>query len=87
MKLSNELYNLLKWVALVGLPAVATLYFALAAIWGWPDADKVVGSVTALDAALGTWLHLSSAAWARSNTLVAVKTPPSSAPAPTDQKQ
>jgi len=73
LKLTNELYNALKWLALVGLPAVATLYFALAGIWGWPDPEKVVGSITALDTALGIMLHLSSSKFSKENALIIVK--------------
>lgn len=60
MAFSNKAYNVLKPIALVWLPAISTLYFALAGIWGIPDATQVVGSITAVDAALGALLHLSS---------------------------
>jgi hypothetical protein len=45
---------------MVWLPALGTLYFALAAIWGLPHAQEVVGSITAFDTFLGVGLHLSS---------------------------
>jgi hypothetical protein len=60
MKFTNELYDLLKKIAQVWLPAAATLYFAVAAIWGLPDPNQVVGSITALDAFLGAVLTISS---------------------------
>lgn len=60
MAFTNKAYNILKPIALIWLPAVATVYFALAGIWGIPDATQVVGSITALDAALGGLLGLSS---------------------------
>jgi hypothetical protein len=60
MSFSNKAYNVLKPIALVWLPALGTLYFALAGIWGIPDATQVVGSITAIDAALGGLLHLSA---------------------------
>lgn len=60
MAFSNKAYNVLKPLALVWLPALGTLYFALAGIWGIPDATQVVGSITAVDTALGALLHLSS---------------------------
>ena len=74
-KLGNDVYNFLKWVALIGLPAAGTLYFALAAIWGWPDADKVVGSVTALDMAMGVMLNISSSKFYQENTVAIIKQP------------
>ena len=36
MKLSNRVYDVLKWIALYLLPALGTLYFALAGIWEFP---------------------------------------------------
>lgn len=61
MAISNRTYDILKWVAQILLPALGTLYFALATIWGLPAADKVVGTITAIDAFLGVLLGLSTA--------------------------
>lgn len=60
MKMSNELYDKLKWVAQYLLPAVATLYFAVASIWGLPYSEQVVGTITAVDAFLGAVLGIST---------------------------
>lgn len=57
---NNKLYDTLKYFAMVVLPAIGTLYFALAQIWGLPHGGEVVGSITALDTFLGVQLHLSS---------------------------
>lgn len=38
MKLNNKVYDVLKWIALIVIPALATAYVSLAAIWGWPIA-------------------------------------------------
>ncbi len=51
--LSDATYNRLKFIALVILPALGTLYFALAQIWGLPKAEEVVGTIVALDTFLG----------------------------------
>ena len=59
--MSNKMYDVLKWIALVVLPAIATLYFALAGIWGFPYGEEVVGTITAIDAFLGALLGISSA--------------------------
>lgn len=59
--MSNKLYDVLKWVAQILLPAIATLYFALAGIWGLPFAEEVVGTITAIDTFLGVILGISSA--------------------------
>lgn len=60
MKISNKMYDILKWVALYLLPALGTLYFAIASIWGLPAGDKVVGTITALDTFLGVLLGIST---------------------------
>jgi hypothetical protein len=60
MKLSNKSYDCLKWIAQILLPAVGTLYFALAGIWGFPYAEQIVGTITAIDTFLGCLLGISS---------------------------
>ena len=61
MKISNKTYDVLKWIAQLLLPALGTLYFALASTWGLPYALQVVGTITPLDTFLGVILGLSSA--------------------------
>lgn len=63
MKLSNKLYDAMKWIALIALPAAGTLYFALAGIWNWPFADQVVGTITAVDTFLGAVCGIASASY------------------------
>lgn len=58
--MKNKTYDILKFIAQIILPAIATLYFALATIWGLPLAEEVVGTITAIDLFLGTLLGLSS---------------------------
>lgn len=60
MKLSNKMYDLLKWIAMYFLPAVGTLYFALAGIWNLPYGEQIVGSITAVDTFLGVILGIST---------------------------
>ncbi len=60
MKMSNEVYDVLKFVAQVALPAAGTLYFALAGIWRFPYGEEIVGTVTAIDAFLGVLLGIST---------------------------
>lgn len=61
MKFSNEVYDILKWIAQYLLPALGTLYFALANIWMLPYGEQVVGTITAIDAFLGVLLGISTA--------------------------
>lgn len=58
--MNNKLYDALKWIAQILLPAVATLYFAIAQIWGLPYAEQIVGTITAIDAFLGALLGVST---------------------------
>ena len=58
--MSNKLYDVLKWIAMVLLPALGTLYFALAGIWDLPMGEQVVGTITAVDTFLGVLLGISS---------------------------
>lgn len=60
MKISNKVYDILKWIALVVLPAIGTFYFAIASIWGLPYAEQVVGTITAIDTLLGALIGVSS---------------------------
>lgn len=59
--MSNEVYDILKWLAQIALPALGTLYFALATIWGLPYAEEIVGTITAVDTFLGVILGVSTA--------------------------
>lgn len=69
MKLPNKVYDILKWVAQLLLPAVGTLYFALAQIWGLPYSEQLVGTITAVDAFLGVLLGISTASYKRSTMI------------------
>lgn len=60
MKLSNKVYDALKWIAQILLPALGTLYFALAGIWGFPYAEQIIGTITAIDTFLGVLLGIST---------------------------
>lgn len=64
--MSNKVYDALKYVAQIVLPALATLYFALAQIWGLPYAEQIVGTITAVDAFLGAILRLTTIKYEKS---------------------
>jgi imidazoleglycerol phosphate synthase glutamine amidotransferase subunit HisH len=59
--MSNKVYDILKYIAQIGLPAVGTLYFALAGIWGFPYGEEIVGTIMAVDTFLGVCLGISTA--------------------------
>lgn len=58
--MSNRLYDCLKYIAQIALPAIGALYFALSQIWGLPYGEEVVGTITAVDAFLGALLGIST---------------------------
>lgn len=60
MKLNDKLYDILKWLVIIVLPACATLYAALASVWGWPFAEQVTTTITAVDTFLGAVLCISA---------------------------
>ena len=60
MILNDRVYDILKWIAMVCLPALGTLYFALAGIWGFPYGEQIVGTIMAIDTFLGALLGISS---------------------------
>ena len=59
--MSNKVYDVMKWIAMYLIPAVGTLYFALAGIWNFPYGEEIVGALTAVDTFLGVILGISTA--------------------------
>lgn len=64
MKLPNWLYDILKWLCLLGLPALGGLYSGLAAKWGWPNAEQISGTCSDIGDFLGVVIGISSAGYA-----------------------
>ncbi len=58
--MSNKVYDVLKWIAMYVIPAVGTLYFALAGIWNFPYGEEVLGTLSAIDTFLGVILGIST---------------------------
>lgn len=67
MMITGKPYDVLKFLALVVLPALGTAYFALAGIWGLPAAEEVVGTIVVVDTFLGTLLQISSNVYNKSD--------------------
>ena len=65
MKMDNKTYDILKYIAQIVLPAIGTLYFALAQIWGLPYGEEIVGTITAVDTFLGALLQEDGASASR----------------------
>lgn len=60
MKMSNKVYDVLKWIAMVVLPAIATLYATLSGIWGFPYGEQIVGTIAAVETCIGALLQISN---------------------------
>lgn len=60
MKMSNKTYDVMKWIAMVVLPAIATLYAALSGIWGFPYGEEIVGTLVAVETFIGAVLQISN---------------------------
>ena len=67
------MYDILKWIAQYFLPAIGTLYFALAGIWGLPYGEQIVGTITAVDTFLGVLLGISSAQYNKASLAMSKK--------------
>jgi len=65
MTMSNKTYDILKFIALKVLPALATLILALGAIWNIPYSEAIAATITAIDTFLGAILGISSKEYAK----------------------
>ena len=61
MKLNDGLYDILKWITMIVIPALATAYVGLASVWGWPYADEVAKTSAVICTLLGALLGISTA--------------------------
>ena len=57
--LGDKVYNSLKVIVQIFMPAAGTLYFSLGSIWGWPNVESVIGTITAITVFLGVTLGIS----------------------------
>lgn len=60
MTISNKLYDTLKFIAQIVIPAIGAFYFGLAQLWGLPYGEQIVGTLSLIDALLGTVLGIST---------------------------
>lgn len=59
-KMSNKWYDILKFIAQLLLPALATLWATLGKIWNWPLVTEIAATICAIDTFLGAILGISS---------------------------
>ena len=60
MKMDDKVYNILKYICQIALPALGAFYFAISQIWGLPYGEQIVGTIAALDTLLGVLLGIST---------------------------
>lgn len=65
MMLSNRVFDILKWVVIIAIPAATTAYVGLAAVWGWPYAEQVAKTSPVVCTLLGALLGVSTAEYNR----------------------
>lgn len=61
MQLPDKVYDVLKWVVMIVIPAVTTAYVGLASIWGWPYAEEIAKTSAVVCTLLGALLGISTA--------------------------
>ena len=57
---NEKIYDALKWISLIFLPALATLWFTVAKIWGLPYIAEITGTLVAIDTFLGALIGISN---------------------------
>lgn len=61
MKFPDRVYDVLKWICMIVLPALGTFYFAIAGIWNLPYAEQIVGTIAAVTTLIGALIGISTA--------------------------
>lgn len=67
MRFPDRVYEVLKWLCLIVLPAVSTLYWTLAGIWEWPYAEQVSGTIGAVCFFIGSLIGISTKTYRKEN--------------------
>ena len=67
MKFSNKVYDILKWLSLCILPAVATFYCAISEIWHLPYSEQIVGTIAAVETLIGVAIGISTYEYNKNN--------------------
>ena len=63
MVLNNSVYDVLKYIAQIVIPAIGVLWFTIAQIWNIPYGQEILGTITAVDCFLGAILGISTAVY------------------------
>lgn len=63
MKITNKVYDVIKWIVVIIIPAIITLYSSLASIWGFPYAEQITATLAAIEVFLGVVMKISTASY------------------------
>ena len=58
--LENKVYDWLKWIVMIAIPAFTTAYVGFSAVWGWPYAEEIAKSSAIICTLLGSLLGISN---------------------------
>ena len=67
LKLKNGIYDALKWIVMIVIPALTTAYVGLAAVWGWPYAEPIAKTSAIVCTLLGAILGISTITYNKDN--------------------
>ena len=73
--MSNKMFDTLRFICEVGLPALGTLYFALAKIWGFSYGTEIVGTISAVSFFIGTLIGVKRSQYNATATEEPAETP------------
>ena len=65
--LSNKVYDALKWIVMIAIPAATTAYVGLSGVWGWPYATEIAKTSAVICTLLGALLGISTAQYNKEN--------------------
>ena len=65
--MNDKVYDILKFIAQIVLPALATFYLTIASIWSLPFGEEISGTIMAIDTLLGAILMISSTKYNSNN--------------------
>lgn len=64
--LPSSVYEFLKWLGLIALPAFAVFVSAVGPAWGWPSIDAIVLTLNSLGVLIGALVGVSQASGSNS---------------------
>ena len=60
MRLSSKIYEILKWISVIALPAFGTLYFVMSEAWNLPYGSQIQTTLDAVGTFIGTLICVST---------------------------